>query len=310
MKLLARWLARWRPERPRCVVAAGAQLGENPRWSARHQRLYWIDMAAGAVHFHEPASGRNHSAIIAAEVGALVQKQSGGLLVGLDDALWELSPELVLGRRWATVAGLDRQCRWNDAAVDATDRIWLASMHRDGSEDRGGLCRVDPDGRATWVDHGYRIANGPAIDPGGRVLYVADSPRRVIHRLTLDDCGNRLGKEVFVRFAESDGYPDGMALAPDSSLWVAHYDGGRVSRFTPDGRPGGSLRLPVSKPTACAFGGEALATLFITSASQGLDTRDRRREPLAGGLFAFAPMKVAPATQEPPLARLREKGRG
>ena len=98
MKLLARWLARWRPERPRCVVAAGAQLGENPRWSARHQRLYWIDMAAGAVHFHEPASGRNHSAIIAAEVGALVQKQSGGLLVGLDDALWELSPELVLGR--------------------------------------------------------------------------------------------------------------------------------------------------------------------------------------------------------------------
>ncbi|MDQ6619303.1 MAG: SMP-30/gluconolactonase/LRE family protein, partial [Pseudomonadota bacterium] len=47
--------------------------------------------------------------------------------------------------------------------------------------------------------------------------------------------------------------------------------------------------LPVSQPTMCAFVGEALDTLYITSASDGLDEAQRRAEPLAGALFRFRP---------------------
>jgi D-xylonolactonase len=86
-----------------------------------------------------------------------------------------------------------------------------------------------------------------------------------------------------LRFAENDGYPDGMTLDAESGLWVAHWDGGRVSRFAADGSRLDSIRLPVAQVTSCAFGGADLRTLFITTAGgSGLPG-----EGPAGGLFAI-----------------------
>jgi sugar lactone lactonase YvrE len=45
----------------------------------------------------------------------------------------------------------------------------------------------------------------------------------------------------------------------------------------------------VQRPTSCAFGGERLATLYITSAREGLEGTELDRQPLAGGLFAVDP---------------------
>jgi D-xylonolactonase len=43
----------------------------------------------------------------------------------------------------------------------------------------------------------------------------------------------------------------------------------------------------VSQPSSCAFGGKDHATLFITSAWQGMNTAEREAEPLAGSIFAM-----------------------
>jgi sugar lactone lactonase YvrE len=96
----------------------------------------------------------------------------------------------------------------------------------------------------------------------------------------------------FVRFGESEGYPDGMAMDAEAHLWVAHYAGGAISRYRPDGSLAQRVALPVSQVTALAFGGADLRTLFITTAAAGLSPQARRREPLAGGLFAW-PAPVA-----------------
>jgi sugar lactone lactonase YvrE len=42
------------------------------------------------------------------------------------------------------------------------------------------------------------------------------------------------------------------------------------------------VELPVTKVTACTFGGEKLDELFITTSREGLEPGD---EPLAGSLF-------------------------
>lgn len=280
--LLRGWHTRVRPQ-VRCVDAAGAQLGENPRWVAREQRLYWLDLPAGSVHVWEPASGRRRSARLADELGALVRMPDDSLLVGIGDALHPLTPELTLGPRRARIDGLPAQCRLNDGCADAAGRVWLAVMHRAGTEALGGLCRLDPDGSTHWVERGYRIANGPALDAQARCLYLADSPLRTVYRLDLDAAGEVGNRQVFVRFSAADGYPDGLAVDADGTLWIAHYDGGCVSRHAPDGRRLERLWLPVDKVTACAFGA---GTLFLTSARAGLDARALRRQPLAGGLFA------------------------
>ena len=45
------------------------------------------------------------------------------------------------------------------------------------------------------------------------------------------------------------------------------------------------LELPVSQVTSCVFGGDRFETLYITSASIGLDEAALAAQPLAGGLF-------------------------
>jgi sugar lactone lactonase YvrE len=77
-----------------------------------------------------------------------------------------------------------------------------------------------------------------------------------------------------------------MTVDADGCVWIAHWGGARVTRFTPRGDVDGAIALPVSQATSCAFGGAALDTLFITSAAIGLDDAARAAEPLAGGLFA------------------------
>ena len=47
--------------------------------------------------------------------------------------------------------------------------------------------------------------------------------------------------------------------------------------------------LPVSQPTMCAFAGEALDTLYVTSAAEKLTPEQRQREPLAGALLRLRP---------------------
>ena len=43
--------------------------------------------------------------------------------------------------------------------------------------------------------------------------------------------------------------------------------------------------LPASNFTSCAFGGENLDELYITTARAGLEDNTLRKEPLAGGIF-------------------------
>ena len=49
------------------------------------------------------------------------------------------------------------------------------------------------------------------------------------------------------------------------------------------------IALPVSQPTMCAFAGEALDVLYVTSATDKLTPEQRRREPLAGALLRLRP---------------------
>jgi sugar lactone lactonase YvrE len=73
-------------------------------------------------------------------------------------------------------------------------------------------------------------------------------------------------------------------------LWVALWEGGRVTRWNPrTGELLQTVRLPVTRVTSCAFGGPDLDTLYITSAREGLTHAQLAAQPLAGGLFKMKP---------------------
>ena len=159
--------------------------------------------------------------------------------------------------------------RMNDGKADRHGAIWCGTMDMREEHARGSLYRLDPDGQCQVMDGDYMVPNGPAFSPCGRWLYHSDTARRTIFRFELSPDG-LTGKHTFIRFAEADGYPDGMTTDAEGFLWVAHWDGGRISRFAPDGRLDLTIPLPAKRITNLCFAGDGLDRMFVSSASTGL----------------------------------------
>src|SRR5918995_1854251 len=47
--------------------------------------------------------------------------------------------------------------------------------------------------------------------------------------------GEARPRRVFAPFAEDAGFPDGMTVDAAGCLWVAHWGGGRITRYDPEG---------------------------------------------------------------------------
>src|SRR6266850_255460 len=148
----------------------------------------------------------------------------------------------------------------------------------------GSLYRLDPVRTVKRLDTGYLVANGPALSFDERWLFHADSGRGCVYRFPLQSDGSLGARSVFIQFEQNWGRPDGMTVDAEDHLWVAHWGGSRVSRFTPDGTLDRAIWLPVSQVTSCVFGGPRLNRMFVTSAAI-----DRDDEPLSGSLFEVDP---------------------
>jgi sugar lactone lactonase YvrE len=122
-------------------------------------------------------------------------------------------------------------------------------------------------------------------------MYLSDSHpsvRRIwVYDYDRDDAVPR-NRRVFVDMTEHAGRPDGAAVDVDGCYWICANDAGEVLRFTPEGRLDRSLRVPVRKPTMCAFGGDGFETLFVTSI-RPQRPEDLEGQPYAGAVFALRP---------------------
>jgi sugar lactone lactonase YvrE len=136
------------------------------------------------------------------------------------------------------------------------------------------------------METGVHISNGIGWSPDGETMYYTDSPRQVIYAYDFEPGSGAISnRRVFVRTPESEGVPDGLAVDSEGCVWSARWDGWRVTRYDPEGQVEREIRLPVARPTSCAFGGENLDELFVTSAWIDVDEQARREQPHAGDLF-------------------------
>ena len=135
----------------------------------------------------------------------------------------------------------------------------------------------------TRVAGGVTVGNGLDWSPDGGTLYFTDSAG-TITAFDMEE-GLPVRPRVFAR--DDDCSPDGLVVDAEGGVWSAKWDGWRIVRYTPDGRVDRVVELPVQRPTAAAFGGPGLDTLFVTSATYGLDAAALAAQPLAGLVFAL-----------------------
>jgi sugar lactone lactonase YvrE len=269
---------------------AGALLGEGPVWHVAEQAVYWVDIKGRRLNRYKPEDGAVQRWSFHDNLAWVLPRRAGGWVAGTRHEIGELSldPELVFTPRLRVEPDKPGN-RLNDAKIDADGTIWFGTMDDNEAAPSGAFYRILPDFSVLRIDTGFTIANGPAFAPDGRTIYHTDSAARTIYRYPRHHDGTVGPRMPFIRFTDADGFPDGMTVDAKGGLWVAHWGGGRVSRFTPEGVLDRTLALPVSQVTSCCFGGANLDRLFVTTAAIGLSAERQKGEPLAGGLFELAP---------------------
>lgn len=270
-----------------CIWPVGAILGEGPLWREQERSLYFVDIKGKRVHRWQQMDGARKSWGLSEMVGWLVPcRQSPGLLAGLHSGIAYLefaSPALNL--RWLhRLHAPGSTLRLNDAKADAHGNLWFGSMdHVQEGNPVGELFRLDVRGKIERFDTGYGVTNGPAFSPDGKILYHTDSAARRIYAFDLDTAGLPSNKRVWLQFEPMQGYPDGMTTDAEGCVWIAHWDGACVTRWSPQAQLLQTIPVPVARPTSVALGGADFRTLFVTSArSQSAAAGDPM---LQGGLF-------------------------
>jgi L-arabinonolactonase len=243
-------------------------LGECPVWDEIAQRLWWIDVTGKRISSCDASGSRVQRRLVSDFPGSIRLRASEGLIVAYRRgiALYDGHGEEVASAPLAD--DVVKRERFNDGACDALGRYWVGTMDRHLRDPIGGLYRIDADLSMHRMSEGLCISNGIAWSPDNTKLYQCDSapvPRIWVHDFDLRS-GIVSNRRLFVEYPpDSPGGADGCAVDSQGSLWVASPRAGKILCFNPTGCLIRELRTPMLNPTAVAFGGETLCTMFITS---------------------------------------------
>jgi len=276
------------------AIAAATRnaLGEGPAWVASEGSVFWVDILGHRLHRLSLIDRAVKHWDMPEPICWLVERHGGGFLAGFASGFAPLSLDPVEIGDIRPLGTPPANHRLNDAKVDPAGRLWAGVMERTVATPTGSVHRIIGDAPPVCVEEGYLVPNGPAFSPAGEWMYHADTPRGIVYRSAIGADGTLGERREHIRFQSGWGLPDGMTVDAQGHLWVAHWDGGRISRFDPDGTLDRAIPLPASRITSCVFAGEALDRMFVTSSAE-----DRDDEPLAGALFEVDPgtTGIAPA---------------
>jgi sugar lactone lactonase YvrE len=130
------------------------------------------------------------------------------------------------------------------------------------------LIRIAPDGVISRVGPELFMPNGMALSDDSRTLYVAESMGARITALSVDDDGDiKLARVVADLSASDADHPDGLALAPDGSLYYAAplVPGGLIVHVSSSGSEIARFKTGLPHSTSCALGGISGRSLFVTA---------------------------------------------
>jgi sugar lactone lactonase YvrE len=267
-----------------------ADVGEAPHWDDAAESLLFVDLTSGVVFRYDPSGMKLGSFSVGQEVGAVVPRRGGGLVLAVRDGIAVASDT---GEGFELTAPVERDTRgnrMNDAKCDPAGRLLAGTTAFDFSPHSAALYRVEPDWSFEQVVRDVTQSNGMAWSPSGSKMYFIDSATQGIDVFDYDvDAGSVRNRRRLVTIERGQGTPDGMTADDRGNLWVACFGGAAVRCFSPSGVQLAEVVFPVTQVTSCTFGGLGLADLYVTSAAYRLSPGDLKRQPHAGATFVCRP---------------------
>jgi sugar lactone lactonase YvrE len=248
------------------------ELGEGPLWHPERRQLFWFDIVGNRLLSREGDRALEWRFDEHVSAGGWIDRDT--LLVATETALVRV--DISTGSR-ETVCGLEAEnsvTRSNDGRADPQGGFWIGTMGKAAEPNAGAIYRYYR-GRLERIVDRISIPNSICFDADRRRAYYTDTPTRQIMCQTLDDEGWPTGApDVFVDLRAERIKPDGSVIDTEGCLWNAQWGSSRVARYMPNGRFDKALNIAGQHASCPAFGGDDMATLFVTTAREGIEAPD------------------------------------
>ncbi|WP_093989393.1 SMP-30/gluconolactonase/LRE family protein [Massiliimalia timonensis] len=250
-------------------LKAGAVLAEGSVYDKGSDSLYWVDIDGRALHRTDLVTAHDQQWGTPSRIGMMRLMENGGICVALEDGLYQktetgYTPLAMLPNRPGR--------RSNDGNCDANGRLWLGTMDLSGGNG-GSLFRIDQ-GKVTEMVTDISCSNGLCFSHDNRCLYYIDTPSEKLWRFDFDlASGTVESRTALIDYSAEEGDFDGMTIDSQGQLWIAHWEGWKVSAWDPQtGKKQEEIRVPAPKVTCCTFAGKDFSTLYITTAhTEGIE---------------------------------------
>lgn len=265
-------------------------LGEGCWWDDRRQALFWVDILRKEVHCLKDGA----DSIVKTfddYVGFCAPCTDGRLAVGCGRNLLLYNIET---DETEVLMEVDKDIpanRFNDAKATPDGRILAGTMNNALNEEdvpganTGRFYSLKKGEEPKILVEKLSVPNGIAFTEDGKKFYnVTDTYSQTVYAYDYDtETGEISNRTQIVYVDPKNGNPDGMNIAADGTIFVAHWDGGCLKQFDPrTGEELMKIELPVKHVTCCCFGGKDLDELYITTSS--IDAPEDEY-PLAGSIF-------------------------
>jgi sugar lactone lactonase YvrE len=264
-------------------------LGEGPLWHKGRGELFWFDINANRMFRAGPGGDIRAEIDFGEPVAAAAIVDDSHLLIAAATGILDFDIETGAFSERLPLEADNPVTRSNDSRVSPHGAWWIGTMGRNAEPGVGAVYHF-LGGKLTLLRDKVGIPNATCFSPDGRIAYFTDSHTKRIEKVAIDpETGAPVGDwEHFVDLSSKGVSPDGAVCDAEGFVWNAEYGGGRVTRYSPDGRIDREVAVPCPNITCPCFGGDDLKTLYITTAAEGMTPEASAQYPHAGSLFAFA----------------------
>lgn len=263
-----------------------SQWGEGPIWWDNF--LFYVDIAGNKLLRLKPETGEESIWDVGERIGTIVPCKNDDEVIYAGDTGY-VRFNLKTGIKAALAdpeASMRGKNRFNDGKCDPAGRFWAGTISMIKDTGSANLYCLDTDGSLSLKVSGVTNSNGICWNADATKMFYIDTPTRNIRAYDYDLESNTISNARVVVDTAAHDYnssPDGMTIDADGMLWVAFCHGACVVCFDPQtDKELQRVDLPCIETTACAFGGENLDRLFVTTGIKAdLD------EPDAGKVFVI-----------------------
>lgn len=249
-------------------------LGEGPLWHPGLKGLVWFDIIEKKLFFKQQANAVAQVWSFDQHVSAAAIIDERSILIAAETELFKFDLISSAKKTLIYLEADNPHTRSNDGRADKNGGFWIGTMGKEAQLGLGSIYRYYA-GKLTKLFSNISISNAICFSPDGSIAYFADTAKHILYKVNLDAAGFPISeRQVFLDFKDSLKNPDGAVSDAAGNLHIAMWGSFTVETYNPQGTLINKTLLPAQNVSCPAFGAVAdkgVDTLFVTSASQGLN---------------------------------------